>query len=52
MGSFHLPEAFEAYSEARKAGFLKVKAAKEGGKKWPAASALLPRWRFWMPQAC
>ena len=33
MGSFHLPEAFEAYSEARKAGFLKVKAAKEGGKK-------------------
>lgn len=28
-----LPEAFEAYSEARKAGFLKVKAAKESGRR-------------------
>lgn len=30
-----LPETFEAYSDARKAGFLKVKAAKEG---WAARS--------------
>ena len=28
-----LPETFEAYSDARKAGFLKVKAAKEGGRR-------------------
>ena len=28
-----LPETFEAYSEARKAGFLKVKAAKESGRR-------------------
>ena len=27
-----LPEAFEAYSDARKAGFLKVKSAKEAGR--------------------
>ena len=28
-----LPETFEAYSDARKAGFLKVKTAKEGGRR-------------------
>lgn len=28
-----LPETFKAYSDARKAGFLKVKAAKEGGRR-------------------
>ena len=28
-----LPETFEAYSAARKAGFLKVKTAKEGGRR-------------------
>ncbi len=33
MENFHLPAAFEEYSDARKAGFLKVKAAKESGKK-------------------
>ena len=33
MENFHLPAAFEEYSDARKAGFLKVKAAKESGKQ-------------------
>ena len=33
MENFHLPAAFEEYSDARKAGFLKVKAAKEAGKQ-------------------
>ncbi|MBQ4577776.1 MAG: 2-hydroxyacyl-CoA dehydratase [Clostridia bacterium] len=33
MTDFLLPAAFEAYSDARKAGFLKVKAAKERGQK-------------------
>ncbi|MBR5536599.1 MAG: 2-hydroxyacyl-CoA dehydratase [Clostridia bacterium] len=33
MTDFLLPDAFEEYSEARKAGFLKVKAAKEQGQK-------------------
>ena len=33
MENFHLPAAFEEYSDARKAGFLKVKAAKEEGKQ-------------------
>ena len=28
-----LPETFEAYSDARKAGFLKIKTAKEGGRR-------------------
>ena len=28
-----LPETFEVYSDARKAGFLKVKTAKEGGRR-------------------
>ena len=33
MEHFDLPTAFEAFADARKAGFLKVKAAKETGKK-------------------
>ena len=33
MAELMLPDAFEAYSDARKAGFLKVKAAKEQGQK-------------------
>ena len=33
MENFHLPAAFEEYSDARKAGFLKVKAAKKSGKQ-------------------
>ena len=33
MAELLLPDAFEAYSDARKAGFLKVKAAKEQGQK-------------------
>ena len=33
MSNFDLPAAFEAFADARKAGFLKVKAAKEQGKK-------------------
>ena len=30
---FHLPTAFEVYSDERKAGFLKVKAAEKEGKR-------------------
>ena len=52
MENFHLPAAFEEYSDARKAGFLKVKAAKESGKKWRAVSVPLHRWKFWMPPIC
>lgn len=33
MSNFDLPAAFEEFAEARKAGFLKVKTAKEEGKK-------------------
>lgn len=33
MSSFDLPAAFEEFADARKAGFLKVKTAKEQGKK-------------------
>ena len=33
MERFDLPAAFEAFADARKAGFLKVKAAKEQGKR-------------------
>jgi benzoyl-CoA reductase/2-hydroxyglutaryl-CoA dehydratase subunit BcrC/BadD/HgdB len=33
MSNFDLPAAFEEYSEARQAGFLKVKEAKEGGRR-------------------
>lgn len=33
MDQFDLPSAFEEFADARKAGFLKVKTAKEGGKK-------------------
>ena len=37
-----LPETFEAYSDARKAGFLKVKTAKEGGRRVAARSIKPP----------
>lgn len=33
MSNFDLPAAFEEFADARKAGFLKVKTAKEQGKK-------------------
>ena len=33
MSNFDLPAAFEEFADARKAGFLKVKAAKEQNKK-------------------
>lgn len=33
MEELKLPERFEEYSEGRKAGFLKMKAAKESGRK-------------------
>lgn len=33
MEEWKLPERFEAYAEGRKAGFLKMKAAKEAGYK-------------------
>ena len=33
MERFDLPAAFEAFAYARKAGFLKVKAAKEQGRR-------------------
>ena len=48
MSNFDLPAAFEAFADARKAGFLKVKAAKEQGKKWRAVSVPLRPWRSWM----
>lgn len=33
MEELKLPERFEEYSEGRKAGFLRMKAAKESGRK-------------------
>ena len=43
-----LPQKFEEFTEARKNGFLKVKALKEQGKKVAGVFCTLPHKRYLM----